>query len=221
MDPKELEYLVSLVTRQVMDAMTAKAPAEANTEGFDKVLVLGKPEGIPEALTRRSVLLDVSDYECNRNVLRYDRLVITQLTITQLTDIATARISDATTCAVIHALLNGVEVYMLEQALGFRKFAGKGNGALYNLLEQHVRTAQIFGVKLYQPISMQVLPEAKPAKFVAPPVQVPQGSAKPNSHRLITEAEALELVSKAGSVPEHAIITPSARDILAKAGLLQ
>lgn len=221
MNQAELEQIVQLVTQQVMAAMEA-APCCPGTEGFDKVLVVGKENApIPQELTADSVMLNLEDYKTNQNILRYDRVIITGLTITQLADIALGRIGDEVSCAVIHALLNGIDVYLLPEALGFRKFAGKGSKALYGLLEQYVQTLQVFGVKAYKPMPKQVLPEAKPAKFAAPPVEVPRGSMVPNAHRLITEAEALALVSAGGPVqlPGDAILTPLARDILAKVGV--
>lgn len=221
MNQTELEQIVKLVTQQVMAAMEA-APCCPGTEGFDKVLVIGKENGpIPQELTTDSVVLNLDDYKTNQNILRYDRVIITNLTITQLADIALGRIGDEASCAVIHALLNGVDVYLLPDALGFRKFAGKGSKALYSLLEQYAQTLQVFGVKAYKPQPKQVLPEAKPAKFAAPPVEVPRGSMVPNAHRLITETEALALVSAGGPVqlPKDAILTPLARDILAKVGV--
>ena len=52
-------------------------------------------------------------------------------------------------------------------------------------------------------------------------MEVPRGSMVPNAHRLITETEALALVSAGGPVqlPKDAILTPLARDILAKVGV--
>ena len=221
MNQAELEQIIKMVTQQVMAAMDGTSTA-ASTDGLAKVLSVGKANApIPQELTDDSVVLELEDYKLHQNILRYDRVVITHLTITQLADIALGRIGDETSCAVIHALLNGIDVYLLSDALAFRKFAGKGSNALYNLLEQYAQTLQVFGVKAYKPKPRQILPEAKPAKFAPAPVAVPKGSGVPNSHRLITETEALALVS-AGTpvqVPADAILTPLARDILAKAGV--
>lgn len=221
MNQAELEQIVKLVTQQVMAAMDGAACCPA-TDGHKKVLVVGSANvPIPQELTEDCVLLELEDYQAHQNILRYDRVIITELTITQLADIALGRIADAASCAVIHALLNGISVYMLPEALAFRKFAGKGSSALYNLLEQYAQTLQIFGVKTYKPKPRQVLPEAKPCKFAAPPVPVPKGSMVPNAHRLVTEADALALISAGGPIhlPAGAILTPLARDILAKAGV--
>ncbi len=223
MNQTDLEQIVKLVTQQVMQAMDPASAHCANTDGLTKVLVVGGTDApIPEELSRDSVLLELEDYTTNQNILRYDRVIITHLSITQLADIALGRIGDEVTCAVIHALLNGIDTFLLPEALAFRKFAGKGSNALYNLLEQYAQTLQVFGVKAYKEKPRLVQPEAKPAKFAPPPAITPRGSMVPNSHRLITETEALALVNAGGSaqIPTDAILTPLARDILTKAGMM-
>lgn len=224
MNQMDLEQIVSLVTKQVMAAIEEKnQPSSPSTEGLSKVLVVGKPQAeIPADLCSDSVVYDIEDYRANRNILRYDRVIIAKLNITQLADLAQARIGDEVTCAVIHALLNGIETYMLDDALGYRKFAGKGSTALYNVLEKYAQTLQVFGMKMagqrYRP---QELPAPKPAKFAAPQPVAPKGSAVPNANRLVTEAQALELLKQGKEIclPADAILTPSARDVFSQAGV--
>lgn len=223
MKQTELEQIVTLVTQQVMAAMAHDAPCcSPQTEGMSRVLVVGGGSApLPEELCRDSVCLELEDYCAHRNILRYDRVVITQLSTTQLADIAQARVSDDVTEAVLQALLNGISTFMLEEALSFRRYAGKGSTALYDLLEGYARTLQVFGVKLTVRRAKPVVPEARPPKFSPPPVQVPKGTALPNAGSLITEAEALELVKGGGPVhlSAGAILTPSARDVFSQAGI--
>jgi hypothetical protein len=121
----------------------------------------------------------------------------------------------------VYALLSGVDVILLEDALTFRRFKDKGSNALYNLLEQYVNTLQVFGVKIHRPKQQIVLAEAKPAKFSKLPAEVPQGTVVPNASRLITEREARQLVTQGNAIrlPAEAIITPSARDVFSQAGV--
>jgi len=223
MKQSDLEYIVDLVTQHVLAAVGQKETAEfPQTEGFKKILVIGNtPRELPEDLSENAVVYGLEDYKNNQNILRYDQVVIADLTITQLADIAQGRIGDEVSCAVIHALLYGIDTLMLENALAFRKFAGKGSTALYHLLESYAQILQVFGVKTTGQKPRQVLPAAKPPKYRAPPVAVPKGSAAPNVNRLVTEAEALLLVQQGGEVqlPENAIITPSARDVFAQANV--
>ena len=221
----ELEAIVSQVTQQVLAALHQNVPAGApGEEGLRKVLVVGgETAQVPQELRQDAVLYDLEDYRANQNILRYDQIILAKLNITQLSDIAHGRIGDEVSCAVLHGLLNGVETVMLEDALSFRKFAGKGSTALYHLLESFAQTLQVFGVK---PVGRKRLagvepPPAKPPKYKAPTLTVPKGSAQPNIGRLITEAEAMALVKAGESVqlPAGTIVTPAAKDVFAQAGI--
>ena len=225
MDQMDLEAIVSQVTQQVLAALqkdiSAGSPQE---EGLRKVLVIGgEVTQVPQELGQDAVLYDLEDYRTNQNILRYDQILIAKLNITQLSDIAHGRIGDEVSCAILHGLLNGVETVMLEDALSFRKFAGKGSTALYHLLESFAQTLQVFGVK---PVGRKRLggtepPPAKPPKYKAPAIVVPKGSAKPNVGHLVTEAEAMALVKSGESIqlPAGTIITPAAKDVFAQAGI--
>lgn len=221
MNQSDLDHIVTLVTQQVLAVMEKQASSPTpRTDGLAKILVVGTAGAeLPEQLRRAAVLFDLEDYRINRNILRYDRVVITALNITQLADIAQGRIGDEVSCAVLHALLNGIDTFILNNALSFRKFAGKGSTALYQLLEGYAQTLQVFGVKpVGQPLKLAAH-KAKPAKYQAPAPQAPRGSALPNCDRLITEAQALALIKQGGHVhlPADVIITPAARDVFAHA----
>ena len=219
MEQRELEQIIEAVTRQVLSAVSGGG-ADPALEGRRKLLVLAKPgTPVPPELLEDAVSFSLEDYETNRNILRYDQVIIGDLSITQLADIAQGRIGDSVTCAVIYALLSGIDVTLLETAPEYRKFAGKANAALYGLMESYLRTLQIFGIKVRGEKPRPVVREARPPKYAAPPVQVPRGTAAPNASRLITETEALALIRQGSPVhlPAGAIVTPSARDAFAQA----
>ena len=225
MNQSELELIVDQVTRQVLAGLHKETGIiSAAQEGMKRILVVGQiQEPVPETLTRDAVLFDLEDYRENKNILRYDQLLITHLSITQLSDIAQARISDDVTCAVLNALLNGIETLILDNALSFHRFAGKGSTALYQMLEGYAQTLQVFGVK---PVGQkekvrQELPPAKPPRFQAPVITAPRGSAKPSRARLITETEAAELLAEGGDIhlPAGALVTPLAKDLFDQSGL--
>lgn len=222
MNPSELEHIVNLVTQQVLAAMgqTGDRPCP-QLDGLSRLLVVGSSNApLPEELCRDAVVLDLEDYRQHQNILRYDRVIITALDTTQLADIALGRAADEVTCAVLQALLSGIDTYMLESALSFRRYAGRGSTALYRLLENYARTLEVFGVKMAGQTPKQVLAEPKPPKFKAPAVVAPKGSGMPNASRLITEAEAGELLKQGTpvSIPAGAIVTPLARDLFARSG---
>ena len=215
MNELNVQQLVEAVTKQVLAAIEAGGQAAAAKEGKEKILVIGDPSHVPEVLIRNAAVYPLEDYKTARNSLG-------KLTLAQLADIALGRDGDAVSCAAVQALLNGVEVWMLEEALPHRKCAGKGSSSLYQMLEGYVRTLQVFGVKLADRDKL-CRPAEKPAappKFQAPAPAVPKGTACPNSGRLITETMALEMLEQAGETVRLArgtILTPSARDVFTRA----
>ena len=221
MNQNELEKIISLVTQQVMAAME-KTGCSGIVENSDMVLVVGDADKVPKDLSRDKVLMDLEDYRTHKDIERYKRVVVTKLGITQLTDIALGRPADEVSCAVVYALLSGVEVIMLEDALSFRRFKDKGSNALYNTLEKYAKTLSVYGVKTYRPKSNIVVPGAQLAKFAQQNVAVPRGSAMPNIGKLVTETDAKLLIMAQGNpvrIPVGAIITPLARDVFAHAGI--
>lgn len=219
-----MEQIVAAVTRQVLAALGSRQEENMSCEGKLRCLVVGEMSDVPEKLRVGAVLEGMEAYESCANILRYQKVIITRLELVQLADIAQGRPADAVSCAVVQALLNGVEVILLETAPVHRRYAGKSSTGLYGLLEGYVRTIQGFGVKLLTQDRMveKAAPPAKPPKFQAPAPTPVQGSAKPNPQCLITESAALAMAAVAdGTVrlERGTILTPSARDVFVRAGL--
>lgn len=209
---ESMDELVRLVTERVMAALNNENKlADAQNEGKKKCLVLGGMEDIPETLKRDMILFDVKDYETIQNILRYSRVVITKLTLRQLADIAAGRPGDSLCCAVCQALLQGVDVVMLETAAPHRAHAGKGSTAFYRMLEGYMNSLQVFGIKL---ISKESPLNYAPEKKQSEPVRCEVSGTK-----LITEEIAERLARKAQEivVPVSTIITPAAMDVLKEA----
>jgi len=209
---ESMDELVRLVTDRVLAALnTENNLAEARNEGKKKCLVLGGMENIPETLVEDRLLLDVKDYETVQNILRYDRVVITKLTLRQLADIAAGRPGDPLSCAVCQALLQGVDVMMLDSAAPHRAHAGKGSIAFYRMLEGYMNTLQVFGIKMVgQNSALNYAAEKKQANPVRCEV---------NGTKLVTEEMAIRLAKKAQEivVPTSTLITPAAMDVLKEA----
>ena len=224
MNEQDMKALVEEVSRLVLAQLQKQTDAVQAEEGKEHYLVVGDLTAVPELLVKGAVLHGLQEYETNGNILRYRKVLITKLTLVQLADIAQGRNGDAGSCAVVHALLNGVDVVMPETALPHRQFAGKGSNGLYALLESHVRTLQTFGVKLLgseKLVESKVVP-VKPPKYQAPAPEPVQGNARPNRRQLITEEQAQALAANATEtvcIPEGSILTPSARDVFARARL--
>ena len=209
---ESMDELVRLVTDRVLAALnTENNLAEARNEGKKKCLVLGGMDNIPETLVEDRLLLDVKDYETVQNILRYDRVVITKLTLRQLADIAAGRPGDPLSCAVCQALLQGVDVMMLDSAAPHRAHAGKGSIAFYRMLEGYMNTLQVFGIKMVgQNSALNYAAEKKQAKPVRCEV---------NGTKLVTEEMAIRLAKKVQEivVPTSTLITPAAMDVLKEA----
>ena len=218
MNQTELEQIVELVTRQVLAAVNgASADGARADDRRPRVLVLGDDTAREEELgCSGAVVLGLDDYERCQNILRYDRVVIARLTLTQLVDISNGRVGDSVSCAVIHALLSGVDTVIREDAYPHRKFAGKGSTALYQLLEKCAQTLQTFGIKPVGRSAQTAACRQKPSALSRAPAQP---ECKPERKRLITEADARAMVRQGSCVelPGDAILTPSARDVLNQA----
>lgn len=220
MERQEMEELVRLVMEQVMGRM-ATDPGSRGALEREKLLSVGPPERVPESVARGCRVCSLSDYEACGDILAYRRVVITALTMAELADIAAGRDAELAQKAVLQALLQGVEVYLCEEALPHRAYAGKGSKVLYAVLEGYANTLQTYGVRpacLWEP-----KPEipAKPPKFQAPAMPAIKGSACPNCAMVITEEGARALVSGGDSsvtIPQGAIVTPSAWDVLRASG---
>jgi hypothetical protein len=220
MDPKELEELTALITKQVLARMQPGAEPACD-EGKRKLLVVGKPDRVPKEVRNGAVIFTIEDYTSCQNILRYDAVYISKLTLTQLADAATGRTESPEACALVHALLENVPVSMGEDALPHRKYKGKQNAALYHLYENYLQTLQIFGVKLLKPSPVHEQAPATPPKFSAPPAVLPETHGVCNRERLVTETMAREL-STGGEVHlrTDAIVTPAAKDVFTERGVL-
>lgn len=213
------EELIRLVTEQVLAALGSGTDSPQN-DGKRKILVIGKAENVPPAIARGAVLLDMEDYKQYRNILRYDAVHITHLTMTQLADGALGRTDTPETCALAHAFLENIPVTMEEAALPHRKYAAKQRTGLYHLYENYLQQLQVFGVKLLINRPLAEEKAAKPAKFHSAPSGCPVCHGVKNPEKVITEALALRFCGE-GEVhlAADAIITPAARDIFAQKGV--
>ena len=164
MDQKQYEELVRLVTDQVVRVLSqgGGCPAE---EGREKVLAAGDPALVPPELAEGRVVCPLEDYKAHRNILRYSRVVITDLTLTELSDIALGRDAGVKQCAVLQALLQGGDVFLWEEGLPFKTWSGRGSKVLHSLLSGYVQTLRTFCVKPAKQWKPEPVPEARPPKF--------------------------------------------------------
>lgn len=223
MTEMDMEKLVKAVTAQVLASMGGGRSCPDEEAGRPRCLVIGSIEAVPEALRRDRVLRALGDGETVGNILAYERIVITELTLLQMVDIAQGRPGDSVSGAVIDGLLRGVEVLLLESALPHRRRGSGGSTGLYAVLEGYVRTIQAFGVRLLsaERLSPPVPVPARPPKYQAPAASRPRGSARTNRERLLTEEGALAILAESGGgsirLEPGTIVTPLAWDVFRRA----
>jgi len=220
LEEKMDEALIQKIMEEVIRTLNAQGICRhPSQEGLGRMLVIGDPDALPEQEKNKYILTDIDDYVQYKNILRYEKIYITRLSLTELSDIALGRDATPVSCAVVSALLQGIDVLLDEKALGHRKLAGKGSSRLYAVIEGNVRQLEGYGVKIIPLPKQEIVRETKPPKFNPPPVAVPKGSMQPNAARLITESLAVEMLKGNPAcvcVAKNAIITPSAWDIFNK-----
>lgn len=196
------EQLIEFITKEVMEMLGVDDADPEVSLNCPDALVIGDAGQLPKTVRSQYHMKDLSDY--HGDIAPYDKIFITKLTKTELADIALGRDTEPAACAVIEGLLFGKEIYLYDIALTYRKHAGKGSRAFYQLLEGYVRTLQSFGVKLVQGTTVI----DKYEKHAAPGADLPSG--------VITEALAKSLTEKGEGdihVRKGTVITPSAKDV--------
>ena len=220
MDEKLMKQIVEAVMQELM---AQRSNASACTEGLDKLLVIGDLQAVPADMAEKYQIFLIDDYIQNKNIHRYQKILITSLTLVQMSDIAQGRDGSPEACAVINGLLNGLDVCMTEAAFPHRKYAGKSSSRLYEVIENNARMLQSFGIKLLKECKVGVpLIPAKPPKYQAPPIEVPKGTGHTTTDRLITEDVARSLIDGGNTaicLAANAIVTPSAWDLFKQKGI--
>ncbi|HZJ76134.1 MAG TPA: hypothetical protein VFC70_00360, partial [Oscillospiraceae bacterium] len=88
----------------------------------------------------------LKDFENDKNIEKYQHIVITEIENHELCDIALGRDSNPTTFAIQQALLCGKTIYLLQEALKYRNYSKTANIALYTLLDGYVNKIEEFGM---------------------------------------------------------------------------
>lgn len=200
------EQLIELVTREVMRVMGDSVEAEPEyREGVPDVLLIGSRDKLPVNIRNKYNIFTIESYTCEEDIEKFEKIYITELSLTELADIALGRNTRAVQCAVISGLLRGKDINLLDCALEFRKLSTTASRGFYQLLEGYVRTLQSFGIKL---INGQT-PIDKYTVRSAPGDDLPEG--------IITEALAVSMIEKGTDsvilLKKGTVVTPSAKDV--------
>lgn len=208
------EQLIEIITREVMKIMS-EGKNEIDDKSDDKsgmsaALVIGNADLLPPSIKSRHNILGIESYTCEEDIVKFEKIFLTELSLTELADIALGRNTRAVQCAVISGLQNGTEILLFDSALTFRKKSPSMSRGFYQLLEGYVRTLQGFGIKL---VSGQT-PIDKYTARSAPGGELPEG--------IITEAVAVSIVKKSSEttvfLKKGTVVTPSAKDVFLHSG---
>jgi len=172
-------------------------------------LILGSAEKLPSEVLAGINPYSLDEYALHGDIDKYCCLYITEISLAQLSDIALGRDERPFQCAVIKAILSGKRVYLLTEALTYRRFAETADKAYYAMLAGYEEKLAASGVcilpaaRLLDPESAGRM-EAKAAKETVD-----------CTDKVITGKRAEELCrNRKGAVnlKKGTIITPLAKD---------
>ena len=208
------EELVRLVTEQVISVLGGIGGPSSPENGSRKILVIGKGEAVSDMICPDACFVEIDDYEKCRDILRYEGVLIRKLTLNQLIDLAQGRASDSSCCAVVEALLQNVDIQMLESALPHRQYLSRIRNPFYQKLESDVVKLQEYGIRLIKQAGTSLGVSQKHAA---------KHPYSESHDRLINEKTALQIIKNAVGGEIHlnadAILTPSAKDVFTRANV--
>jgi len=198
----EYDKLVELITKEVMRIADENGVSAYNKE---KALVIGRKDTLPIVHSSKYSLVSFDEIGDKADVSAFERIYISELTLTELCDIALGRDETPRSSAVINALLSGKEVFILESSLPHRKFAGKGSRELFKQYEGYVNRIISFGSVLIRDNNAGTKNKNMNA------------FADNCYDKVVTEQIAKQLVDKCENgvikLRKGTVITPSAKDV--------
>lgn len=202
------EQLIELVTKEVVSAVAKREAGAHKDEILSASLIVGCVDKLPQSLKSKHRYVNIEKY--NGDITTIDEIFITDLSLTELADIALGRQDGPVQAAVIDGLLNGKTVYVNESALNYRQAKEKCSPGFYKLLEQYAACLQSFGIKRIQEDTGAGVRQ-KPADALSE--GLPKG--------VVTELFAKALIKECHGeilLSKGTIITPSAKDVFLHAG---
>ena len=134
--------LIEQITQMVLQAVRQTGPER---EQLPAALLIGSGENWMQ-LEKHFELRTAETYE--GTAMPYRFVLVDELSTARLADLALGRDSSLAACAVSKALLEGVPVYLAEEALPHRRFQATANPSYYAMLEGYVNRLEQFGVRV-------------------------------------------------------------------------
>lgn len=211
-----MEKLVETVTLQVFKALT-ETPPPLEQRG-KKILILEKDgNSLWQAIAKEIVsptdkVEDINSLEREKDLEKYDYIILPSLTVKRLTNIATGIRNDHIEEGVSDVLLLGKRIYLLQEGIEYRRYKKTANKSYYLMVEEYEKRLMNFGIKivnkieLYETIKFGEL-EGNPLK----------ASLDSKDKKIITETEVKQGIQEGFNrikVNEKTIITPLAHDLI-------
>lgn len=200
------EQLIREITAQVVRMLNKNGnfPGQQCTD-MGKVLVAGPVTLWAEKMCENLRIYDACEFNPDDDIKAYEKVIITHLSLTDLSDITSLREASGVSAAVLQSLLSGIPVIMSEDVLDQYKYKGTGNRRLYEEIGKRMQQLQDYGVCV---VSFK---ESRSVDF-----QLVSDTGFYSKRKLITEQEAKQIADESTG-PVHlacgTIVTPLARDL--------
>ena len=212
--------LIEQITQMVLQAVRQTGPER---EQLPAALLIGSGENWMQ-LEKHFELRTAETYE--GTAMPYRFVLVDELPTARLTDLALGRDSSLAACAVSKALLEGVPVYLAEEALPHRRFQATANPSYYAMLEGYVTRLEQFGVRvmprrdvLSQLTQVQRTAESKEPAAAGTSVLC---GREPDVTGVLT-ADQVQRFARQGKaallLAKKAKVTPLARDVIREKGI--
>ncbi len=206
--------LIDRITRTVMSELARQGKEACASPKKQCILVAGDPAVLgTEGLAGFSLCRIEPCKRVEEEVSGCRCVIVTQLSHAELGDLGLARGGTGVSGTVLNALLAGIPVYLLPEALLFRKWKKTAAQKLYDVLEGYVRQIEGYGVRLYSPDQIRRDLNGTSSGKYPDKLRVPKEPRRP----VITEADAREFIKKGVEVlrlTKGSIVTPLALDVL-------
>lgn len=141
------EQLIREITAQVVRMLNKDGnfPGEQRTD-MGKALVAGPVTLWAEKMCEHFSIYNACEFNPQDDINAYGKVIITRLSLTELSDITSLRETSGVSAAVLQSLLSGIPVIMSEDVLNQYKYKGTGNRRLYEEIGKRIQQLRDYGV---------------------------------------------------------------------------
>lgn len=210
--------LIERIAQMVADALGTDSAAAPAVEA-PAVLAIGSGAAALVPPTCRVASIEEYAGSC----AAYAAVVVGEMSCALLADVALGRDASKGACAVMHALLEGVPVYVLAEGFAHRAYRATANPRLYAQLEGYVEHLSHLGARVMGAPALAAALAAQigsAQKGAAP--EAPEARPVADVEGFLSAAGAQDLVRSGAtrlSVAPGAVVTPLARDVLREHGV--